>query len=101
MIILGISCFYHDSAAAIIRDGKILFAAEEERFTRKKHDDKFPSNAVSAGLKYLGISISDIDAIVYYEKPLLKFDRLLETWIVWVRFFYEISPRLVFKKDIC
>ena len=81
MIILGISCFYHDSAAAIIRDGKILFAAEEERFTRKKHDDKFPSNAVSAGLKYLGISISDIDAIVYYEKPLLKFDRLLETWI--------------------
>ncbi len=80
MKILGISAFYHDSAAAIIQDGKILAAAQEERFTRKKHDPSFPSNAVSFCLEYAGEELNDLDAIVFYDKPLLKFERLLETY---------------------
>ena len=79
--ILGISAFYHDSAAAIIINGKILFAAQEERFTRIKHDENFPVNAIKEALKFSELELSDIDAIVYYEKPFIKFERLLETYL--------------------
>jgi carbamoyltransferase len=79
-IILGISAFYHDSAAAIVRDGEILGAVQEERFTRKKHDPNFPINAIRYCVKEAGVSWSDIDFVTFYEKPLLKFDRLLETY---------------------
>lgn len=80
MTILGISAFYHDSAAAIIQDGKIIAAAQEERFTRIKHDESFPINAIEFCLKYAGCNINEVDAIAFYDKPLLKFERLLETY---------------------
>lgn len=80
MIILGISAFYHDSAAAIIKDGKIIAAAQEERFTRIKHDPSFPKKAIEYCLEYTGKSIDQLDAVVFYDKPLLKFERLLETY---------------------
>ena len=80
MKILGISAFYHDSAAAIINNGEVIAAAQEERFTRKKHDFSFPSNAIEFCLNYSGFSLSKLDAIVFYDKPLLKFERLLETY---------------------
>lgn len=80
MTILGVSAFYHDSAAAIIQDGKIIAAAQEERFTRVKHDSGFPVNAIKFCLKYSGSDINTLDAIVFYDKPLLKFERLLETY---------------------
>jgi len=80
MTILGISAFYHDSAAAILQDGEILAAAQEERFTRIKHDASFPSNAIKFCLQYAGRSLNDLDAVVFYEKPFLKFERLLETY---------------------
>lgn len=80
MNILGISAFYHDSAAALVQDGKIIAAAQEERFTRKKHDESFPKNAVEFCLNQSGLSLDDLDAIVFYDKPLLKFERLLETY---------------------
>ena len=79
--ILGISAFYHDSAAALIKDGKIISAAQEERFTRKKHDASYPYNAVEFVLKYSNINLSNLDHIVFYEKPFLKFERLLETYV--------------------
>jgi len=79
--ILGISAFYHDSAAAIIIDGKIIFAAQEERFTRIKHNEDFPTNAIKESLKYSNINLKDIDAVVYYEKPFIKFERLIETYL--------------------
>ena len=79
--ILGISAFYHDSAAAIVIDGKIISAAQEERFTRVKHDSSFPNNAVKFVLKFSNLKLSDIDHIVFYEKPFLKFERLLETYV--------------------
>lgn len=78
MDILGISAYYHDSAAALIRDGEILAAAQEERFTRKKHDSRFPANAVRYCLEEAGIALPKVDHIVFYDKPILKFDRLLE-----------------------
>lgn len=81
MNILGISAYYHDSAAALIRDGRVLFAVEEERFTRIKHDNSFPLNAVRFCLKEANISIKDVDHVAYYEKPLLKFERILETFV--------------------
>lgn len=84
--ILGISAFYHDSAAAIIEDGKIIAAAQEERFTRKKHDPAFPVNAVKYCLQYAGCTIDELDAIAFYDKPLLKFERLLETY-------YSFAPK--------
>lgn len=80
MKILGISAFYHDSAAAVVINGKIIAAAQEERFTRKKHDDSFPVNAVEFCIKQSGVGINDFDAIAFYDKPLLKFERLLETY---------------------
>ncbi|MFT3682464.1 MAG: carbamoyltransferase [Ferruginibacter sp.] len=80
MIILGISAYYHDSAAAIIIDGKIVSAAQEERFTRKKNDESFPINAIRFCLDFANVTIDDLDAIAFYDKPLLKFERLLETY---------------------
>jgi carbamoyltransferase len=79
--VLGISAFYHDSAAAIIVDGEIIAAAQEERFTRKKHDASYPKNAIDYVLKEAGLKLSDVDYVVFYEKPFLKFERLLETYV--------------------
>ena len=79
--ILGISAFYHDSAAAIIVDGKIIAAAQEERFTRKKHDSGYPFNAINFVLNFEKIKLQEVDQIVFYEKPFLKFERLLETYV--------------------
>lgn len=81
MKILGISAYYHDSAAALIEDGNILCAAQEERFSRKKHDASYPQNAIGFCLDHAGLSLSDVDAVVFYEKPLLTFERLLETYL--------------------
>jgi carbamoyltransferase len=81
MRILGISAFYHDSAAALVRDGAIVAAAQEERFTRKKHDARFPVNAVEFCLKQEGTTLDQIDHITFYDKPFLKFERLLETYV--------------------
>ncbi len=86
MIILGISAFYHDSAAAIIRDGEIIAAAQEERFTRIKHDASFPDQAIRFCLDFAGCSLAELDGIVFYDKPFLKFERLLETY-------YAFAPR--------
>jgi len=80
MNILGISAFYHDSAAALLVDGKLIAAAQEERFTRKKHDPAFPTNAVIYCLEEAQISLEDVDTVVFYDKPFLKFERLLETY---------------------
>ena len=79
MNILGISCFYHDAAAALIKDGLLIAAAEEERFSRKKHDQEFPVNAIAFCLKKGGLTPADLDYVVFYEKPFLKFERLLMT----------------------
>ena len=79
--ILGISAFYHDSAACLVEDGKIISAAQEERFTRKKHDSNYPFNAVNFVLNFSNIKLSDVDHIIFYEKPFLKFERLLETYV--------------------
>ena len=79
--ILGISAFYHDSAATILIDGKIIAAAQEERFTRKKHDSSYPFNAVEFVLNFANLKLNDVDYIVFYEKPFLKFERLLETYV--------------------
>ena len=79
--ILGISAFYHDSAAALIIDGDIVAAAQEERFSRKKHDARYPINAVNYVLNEGQVKLSEIDHIVFFEKPFLKFERLLETYM--------------------
>src|SRR5210317_1494846 len=79
--ILGISAFYHDSAACILKDGKIIAAAQEERFTRKKHDPNYPHNAIDFVLKYANLKLSEVNQIVFFEKPFLKFERLLETYV--------------------
>ena len=79
--ILGISAFYHDSAACLLKDGKILAAAQEERFTRKKHDPSYPYHAIDFVLKYSNLKLSEVDQIVFFEKPFLKFERLLETYV--------------------
>ena len=81
MYVLGISAYYHDSAACLVRDGRLLAAAQEERFTRKKHDHNFPSSAVEFCLRSAGIRGEDLDYVAFYDKPLLKFERLLETYI--------------------
>ena len=96
MYILGISAFYHDSAACLIRDGDILSAVQEERFTRKKGDASFPNYAIQYCLNEAGITISDIDHIVFYESPFIKFDRIVDTYSAfWPRakkFFYDSFP---------
>jgi carbamoyltransferase len=86
MYILGISCFYHDSAACLVRNGMIIAAAQEERFSRKKHDPRFPANAIKNCLKGCGITIEDVDYVVYYDKPLLTFERLLLSYL-------SVAPR--------
>lgn len=78
--ILGISAFYHDSAAALVIDGEIIAAAHEERFTRKKHDSGFPRHAITYVLEEAGLELEDITAVAFYDKPYLKFERLLETY---------------------
>ena len=82
--IVGISAFYHDSAAALVLDGHIIAAAQEERFTRIKHDSAFPTHAIDYCLKQGGLSADDLDYVVFYDKPLTKFERLLETYLAYV-----------------
>ncbi|HRV96861.1 MAG TPA: carbamoyltransferase N-terminal domain-containing protein, partial [Anaerolineae bacterium] len=79
MNILGISCYYHDAAAALLVDGRLAAAAEEERFTRKKHDHNFPTHAIDFCMKQANISAADLDYVVFYEKPLIKFERIMQT----------------------
>jgi carbamoyltransferase len=79
--ILGISAFYHDSAAALVVDGRIVAAAQEERFTRKKHDERFPTSAIEYCLSEAGITLADVDHVVFYDKPFIKFERLIETYL--------------------
>ena len=96
MQILGISAYYHDSAACLVRDGEIVAAAQEERFTRKKQDHRFPSEAVNFCLQHGGIQVSDLDYVVFYDKPLQKFERLLETYLDYapsgIRSFIKAMP---------
>ena len=107
--ILGISCFYHDSAATLLIDGKIITAVQEERFTRIKHDDSFPFEAIKFILKKSNLTLNDIDYIVFYEKPFLKFERLLETYLSFAPFGFKsfaksmplwIKEKLFMKKMI-
>jgi len=77
VIVLGISCYYHDSAACIIKDGKIIAGAAEERFTRIKHDNNFPKKAIRFCIDSLGISANEVDVISFYEKPFIKFERII------------------------
>ena len=79
--LLGLSAYYHDSAACLVRDGEIVAAAQEERFTRKKGDSNFPAEAAAFCLKQAGIRAQDLDAVAFYDKPLLKFERILETYM--------------------
>ena len=96
MYILGLSAFYHDSAACLVRDGEIVAAAQEERFTRKKHDYRFPKHAIDFCLTEAGIAAAELDAVAFYDKPLAKFDRLLETYVgyapIGFRSFLEALP---------
>lgn len=113
MIVLGISCFYHDSAAAIIKDGQIIAAAQEERFTRTKHDNTFPHKSIEFCLNKLNIAINEVDYIAFYEKPILKFDRVLSQHISHfpksLKVFIDTIPSWVLEKlqikkilkDIC
>src|SRR5437762_4362159 len=79
--ILGISAYYHDSAAALVVDGRIEYAAQEERFSRKKHDPSFPREAIRTCLETTGVRADQIDVVAFYDKPFLKFERLLETYL--------------------
>ena len=81
MYILGISSYYHDSAACLLRDGEIIAAAQEERFTRRKHDPDFPHHSIKFCIEQAGILPEELTSIVFYEKPFLKFERLLETYL--------------------
>ena len=81
MLLLGISAYYHDSAACLLREGRIVAAAQEERFTRKKHDARFPANAVAYCLREGGVTLRDVARVIFYDKPLIKFERLLETYL--------------------
>src|SRR5579885_347475 len=96
MWILGLSAYYHDSAACLVRDGAVVAAAQEERFSRKKHDHRFPAHAVAFCLRQGGISASELEAVVFYDKPLQKFERLLETYLDYapagIRSFLQAMP---------
>ena len=98
--ILGISAFYHDSAAALLIDGEIIAAAQEERFTRKKHDPSYPYNSIEYVLSESKLKLNQIDQIVFYEKPFLKFERLLETYLAFVLGFtsFNVNACLVKRK---
>ena len=95
--ILGLSAFYHDSAAALVVNGRIVAAAQEERFTRQKHDDAFPRQAVDYCLQTAGLTAADLTYVAFYDKPLLKFDRLLETYLAFAprgfRSFFQAMPQ--------
>ena len=101
-LILGISAFYHDSAAALIRDGKIIAAAQEERFSRVKHDSRYPKNAIKYVLKEGKTDLNGVDRVVFFEKPFLKFERLLETYLAFAprgfKSFQYVNANLVKKK---
>lgn len=101
MYILGISCFYHDSAAALIKDGEIIAAAQEERFSRKKHDARFPEQAIRYCLEEAKISVTDLSEVVFYDKPLIKFERLLSTYLAYAPkgFFSFIAAMPVWLKE--
>ena len=81
MYILGISCYYHDSAAALLKDGVIIAAAQEERFTRIRHDQDFPTQAITYCMKEAGITLDQVDYIGFYDKPMVKFERILQTYL--------------------
>src|SRR4030065_1334684 len=102
MNILGISAFYHDSAACLVQDGKIVSAEQEERFTRKKHDSAFPENAINFCLKDSNLSVKDLDYVAYYDKPFLTFERILETYLSYAPFgiksFIKALPLWIKKK---
>jgi carbamoyltransferase len=102
MNILGISAFYHDSAACLVQDGKIISAAQEERFTRKKHDSAFPVNAIKFCLQDNNLSVKDLDYVAYYDKPFLTFERILETYLsyapVGIKSFIKALPLWIKKK---
>ena len=102
MFTLGISCYYHDSAAAILHNGKVIAAIEEERFTRKKFDDDFPKNAIDWCLKQVKISPKQIDCVVFYDKSILKFERLLDNYIAvaprGLYSFLDIIPKWIHKR---
>ncbi len=109
MNILGISAFYHDSAACLVQDGKVIAAAQEERFTRKKHDERFPTSAIHFCLEEAGLTVNDLDAVAFYDKPFLKLERLLETYLSFapkgVRSFVTAMPvwlkeKMFLKKQI-
>src|SRR5262245_36497090 len=96
MNVLGISAFYHDSAAALVVDGEIVAAAQEERFTRKKHDPGFPNEAIAYCLKEAGLRPDEVHYVAFYDKPLVKFERLLETYVAFapegLRSFFMAMP---------
>jgi len=102
MNILGISAFYHDSAACLVMDGEIIAAAQEERFTRKKHDPSFPQNAIDYCLREAGITLDDLDLVGFYEKPFLKFERLVQTYAAYaplgIRSFLKAMPLMLKEK---
>jgi len=102
MYILGISAYYHDSAAALLKDGDIVAAAQEERFTRKKHDHNFPTHAIRYCLKEAGITATDLDFVAFYDKPFIKFERILETYLTYapagIRSFVKAVPLWIRKK---
>jgi len=102
MYILGISAYYHDSAAALVKDGVIIAAAQEERFTRKKHDSRFPKNAIDYCLKEAAVAVKDIDYVAFYDKPFIKFERILETYLAYAPFgiasFIKAIPLWIKKK---
>ena len=100
--ILGISAYYHDSAACILKNGDIIAAAQEERFTRKKHDQNFPSNAIKYCLNEAGIDSSQLDYVSFYDKPFLKFERILDTYLAYaprgISSFLKAIPLWIKKK---
>ena len=100
--ILGISAFYHDSAACIVKNGEIIAAAQEERFTRKKHDFRFPEHAIQFCLDYAGIESSQLDIVAFYDKPFLKFERILETYLTYapvgIKSFLKAMPLWIKEK---
>src|SRR5512142_1425076 len=103
--ILGISAFYHDAAAALLRDGQVIAAAQEERFTRKKNDPGFPRQAIQFCLHRAGLEAGQLDTVVFYDKPILKFARLLETYLAvapggWRTFASVLPPWLSEKLDL-
>ena len=102
MYTLGISCYYHDSSAAILKDGNVIAAVEEERFSRKKFDDDFPKQAINWCLKESGISSKNLDSVAFYDKPVLKFERLLDNYIAvaprGLYSFLDVIPKWLHKR---